>query len=234
MACADRYQMIQLHNVHKTYQRGNLSVPVLRNVSVDIKKGEFVAIMGPSGSGKSTLLNILGCLDTADSGSYMLDNKIIQEASEDSLAAIRNRWLGFVFQSFNLIPRIDAKHNVELPMVYAGVSPVVRQKRALAALKIVGLADRAKHIPAHLSGGQQQRVAIARAIVNDPEIIIADEPTGALDSQASHDIMRLFQQLQISGKTIVMVTHENEIAAFAQRIIRVRDGEISDNQNENM
>ncbi|NOX91514.1 MAG: ABC transporter ATP-binding protein [Gammaproteobacteria bacterium] len=225
--------MIRLHNVHKTYQRGSLPVPVLRNVSVNIKKGEFVAIMGPSGSGKSTLLNILGCLDTADSGSYILANKIIQGASEDDLAEIRNHWLGFVFQSFNLIPRIDAQRNVELPMVYAGILPAVRQKRAFAALKIVGLADRAKHIPAHLSGGQQQRVAIARAIVNDPEIIIADEPTGALDSQASHEIMRLFQQLQASGKTIVMVTHEDEVAAFAQRIIRVRDGEISDNQDEN-
>ena len=218
--------MIQLHNVCKTYQRGSLPVPVLRNVSVNIKKGEFVAIMGPSGSGKSTLLNILGCLDTADSGHYKLGNKIIQTADEDELAAIRNRWLGFVFQSFNLIPRIDAEHNVELPMVYGGVSPHIRQKRALAALNIVGLADRAKHIPAHLSGGQQQRVAIARAIVNDPEIIIADEPTGALDSQASQEIMRLFQQLQASGKTIVMVTHEDEIAAFAQRVIRVRDGEL--------
>jgi putative ABC transport system ATP-binding protein len=218
--------MIQLHNVCKTYQRGSLPVPVLRNVSVNIKKGEFVAIMGPSGSGKSTLLNILGCLDTADSGQYKLGNKIIQTADEDELAAIRNRWLGFVFQSFNLIPRIDAEHNVELPMVYAGVSPHIRQKRALAALNIVGLADRAKHIPAHLSGGQQQRVAIARAIVNDPEIIIADEPTGALDSHSSQEIMRLFQQLQASGKTIVMVTHEDEIAAFAQRVIRVRDGEL--------
>jgi len=226
--------MIRLHNVHKTYRRGNLPVPVLRNISVNIKKGEFVAIMGPSGSGKSTLLNILGCLDTADSGSYILGNKIIQGASEDDLAAIRNRWLGFVFQSFNLIPRIDAKHNVELPMIYAGVLPSVRQQRALAALKIVGLADRAKHIPAHLSGGQQQRVAIARAIVNNPEIIIADEPTGALDSQASHEIMRLFQQLQVSGKTIVMVTHEDEIAAFAQRIIYVRDGAISDGQDKNI
>jgi putative ABC transport system ATP-binding protein len=220
--------MIQLHNVCKTYQRGSLPVPVLRNVSVTIKKGEFVAIMGPSGSGKSTLLNILGCLDTADSGSYKLNNKIIQAASEDDLAAIRNRWLGFVFQSFNLIPRIDAEHNVELPMVYAGIPPSVRRNRALAALNIVGLADRAKHIPAHLSGGQQQRVAIARAIVNDPEIIIADEPTGALDSQASREIMHLFQQLQESGKTIVMVTHEDEIAACAQRIIRVRDGQVRD------
>jgi len=226
--------MIRLHNVYKTYRSGSLSVPVLRNVSVNIKKGEFVAIMGPSGSGKSTLLNILGCLDTADSGSYTLGNKMIQGASEDDLATIRNRWLGFVFQSFNLIPRVDAAHNIELPMVYAGVLPTVRRQRVLAALKIVGLADRARHIPAHLSGGQQQRVAIARAIVNDPEIIIADEPTGALDSQASHEIMRLFQQLQFSGKTIVMVTHEDEIAAFAQRIIRVRDGAISDDQDNNI
>jgi putative ABC transport system ATP-binding protein len=220
--------MIQLHDVSKTYRRGDLPIPVLKNISLHIKKGEFVAIMGPSGSGKSTLLNILGCLDTADSGVYKLDRKIIQTANEDELARIRNRWVGFVFQSFNLIPRIDAEHNVELPMIYAGVPLAIRQKRARAALKIVGLADRAEHIPAHLSGGQQQRVAIARSIVNDPEIIIADEPTGALDSRASHDIMRLFQQLQASGKTIVMVTHEDEIGAYAQRIIRVRDGFIAD------
>ncbi|HEC17722.1 MAG TPA: ABC transporter ATP-binding protein [Gammaproteobacteria bacterium] len=220
--------MIQLHNVSKTYQRGSLPVPVLRDVSLRIEKGEFVAIMGPSGSGKSTLLNILGCLDTADSGHYHLNGKIIQAASEDDLAAIRNRMLGFVFQSFNLIPRIDAERNVELPMMYAGVRPAIRLKRAQAALKIVGLAERAKHVPAHLSGGQQQRVAIARAIVNDPQIIIADEPTGALDSRASKDIMRLFQQLQHSGKTIVMVTHEDEIAHYAQRVIRVRDGSIVD------
>lgn len=220
--------MIQLNDVSKTYRRGDLPIPVLKNISLHIKKGEFVAIMGPSGSGKSTLLNILGCLDTADNGVYKLDGKTIQTANEDELARIRNRWIGFVFQSFNLIPRIDAEHNVELPMIYAGVPPVIREKRARAALKIVGLADRAQHIPAHLSGGQQQRVAIARSIVNDPEIIIADEPTGALDSQSSHDIMRIFQQLQASGKTIVMVTHEDEIGAYAQRIIRVRDGLIAD------
>jgi putative ABC transport system ATP-binding protein len=220
--------MIHLQNVCKSYQRGNVAVPVLRNVSVSINKGEFVAIMGPSGSGKSTLLNILGCLDTADSGTYHLNNKLIQTANEDDLASIRNRWLGFVFQAFNLIPRINAEHNVELPMLYAGVSPSIRQKRALAALKIVGLADRARHTPAHLSGGQQQRVAIARALVNDPEIIIADEPTGALDSKSSHEIMAIFQRLQASGKTIVMVTHEDEIAEYAQRVIRVRDGEVVD------
>lgn len=223
--------MIRLHKVCKSYQRGDVPVPVLRDVSLTINKGEFVAIMGPSGSGKSTLLNILGCLDTADSGSYKLHNKLIQAANEDDLASIRNRKLGFVFQSFNLIPRIDAEHNVELPMLYAGVSPSLRQKRAMAALRIVGLEDRAKHVPAHLSGGQQQRVAIARALVNDPEIIIADEPTGALDSKASHEIMCMFQQLQASGKTIVMVTHEDEIAEYAQRIIRVRDGRVLDAGN---
>jgi len=225
--------MIQLHTVSKTYQRGDVPIPVLKNISLHIKKGEFVAIMGASGSGKSTLLNILGCLDTADSGTYKLNGKIIQVANEDELAKIRNRKIGFVFQSFNLIPRIDAEHNVELPMVYAGVPATIRKKRALSALKILGLADRADHIPAHLSGGQQQRVAIARAIVNDPEIIIADEPTGALDSKTSNEIMRIFLQLQKSGKTIVMVTHEDEIGAYAQRIIRLRDGHIINTPTEN-
>jgi len=221
--------MIQLRNVSKSYQRGNSRVTVLHDVSLQIQSGEFVAIMGPSGSGKSTLLNILGCLDTADSGDYLFKGESIAAASEDELAAIRNRSLGFVFQSFNLIPRINAKRNVELPMVYAGVSQEIRNNRALAALKIVGLEDRALHIPAHLSGGQQQRVAIARAIVNDPDIIIADEPTGSLDSKSGLEIMKIFQQLQISGKTIVMVTHENDIANYAQKIINVIDGKISSN-----
>lgn len=183
--------------------------------------------MGPSGSGKSTLLNILGCLDTVDSGEYLLKNKPVISASENDLAAIRNQCIGFVFQSFNLIPRINAERNVELPMVYAGVKQEIRKKRAMAALKIVGLEDRARHVPAHLSGGQQQRVAIARALVNDPDMIIADEPTGALDSQSSFQIMRIFQQLQMSGKTIIMVTHEREIAQYAQRVIYVRDGKLS-------
>ncbi|MCK4588081.1 MAG: ABC transporter ATP-binding protein [Gammaproteobacteria bacterium] len=221
--------MIQLRNVSKSYQRGSSRVTVLHDISLHIKSGEFVAIMGPSGSGKSTLLNILGCLDTADGGEYLFNGEPLVMASEDDLAAIRNRSLGFVFQSFNLIPRIDAKRNVELPMVYAGVNQEIRNNRALAALKIVGLEDRAHHIPAHLSGGQQQRVAIARAIVNDPDIIIADEPTGALDSKSSREIMRIFKQLQISGKTIIMVTHEDEIAKYAQRIIKVNDGKISSN-----
>jgi len=221
--------MIQLFNVSKFYQIGSSRVAVLHDVSLHIKSGEFVAIMGPSGSGKSTLLNILGCLDTADGGDYYFKGEPLISASEDDLAAIRNRSLGFVFQSFNLIPRIDAKRNVELPMVYAGVNQDIRSNRASAALKIVGLEDRVHHIPAQLSGGQQQRVAIARAIVNDPDIIIADEPTGALDSKSSHEIMRIFQQLQASGKTIIMVTHEDEIAQYAQRIIKVNDGKVSAN-----
>lgn len=216
--------MIRLYNVSKSYQRGDVHVSVLKDVSLHIKKGEFVAIMGPSGSGKSTLLNIIGCLDTVDSGKYFLDGIPVVAASEDEIASIRNRFLGFVFQSFNLIPRIDAERNVELPMVYAGVKPEIRRKRSQAALKIVGLEDRSRHIPAHLSGGQQQRVAIARSIVNDPEVIIADEPTGALDSRSSHEIMRIFQQLQKSGKTIIMVTHEEEISRYAQRVIHLRDG----------
>ena len=202
---------------------------MLRDVSLHIKKGEFVAIMGPSGSGKSTLLNIIGCLDTADDGKYLLNDIPVDAANEDELANIRNRFLGFVFQSFNLIPRIDAERNVELPMVYAGVKPEIRKKRSLAALKIVGLEDRSHHIPAHLSGGQQQRVAIARSIVNDPEVIIADEPTGALDSRSSHEIMGIFQQLQKSGKTIIMVTHEEEISRYAQRVIHLRDGGLGNN-----
>lgn len=222
--------MISLRNVCKSYQRGDVHVPVLKNISLDIRKGEFVAIMGPSGSGKSTLLNILGCLDTADTGDYLLDGEPIIAASGDDLAAIRNRFLGFVFQSFNLIPRIDAERNVELPMVYAGVPHDIRRKRALAALKIVGLLDRASHTPAHLSGGQQQRVAIARAFVNDPQIIIADEPTGSLDTKSSHEIMKIFQQLRSSGKTILMVTHEKDVARYAQRIIHLRDGMLEETE----
>jgi putative ABC transport system ATP-binding protein len=222
--------MIQLKNVSKSYRRGDSSVTILRDISLKIQPNEFIAIMGPSGSGKSTLLNILGCLDKADSGYYMLKGEPVKTASEDDLAAIRNRSLGFIFQSFNLIPRINAKRNVELPMVYAGVKQNIRNSRSLAALKIVGLEDRANYIPSQLSGGQQQRVAIARALVNDPEIIIADEPTGSLDSTSSKEIMKIFQQLHACGKTIIMVTHEIDIARYSQRIINLSEGRINNKQ----
>ena len=218
--------MIDLQDVSKTYYMGEIAVPVLKGLSLHIKHGEFVAIMGPSGSGKSTLLNIIGCLDTIDNGRYILAGTHINLASDAQLASIRNSRIGFVFQAFNLIPRINALRNVELPMVYAGIRQDIRKQRALAALQIVGLKDRAHHSSAHLSGGQQQRVAIARSIVNNPDIIIADEPTGALDSNTSGEIMRIFQQLSASGKTVVMVTHEEDIAAYAQKTIHVRDGNI--------
>ncbi|NOZ54188.1 MAG: ABC transporter ATP-binding protein [Gammaproteobacteria bacterium] len=218
--------MIELQDVSKAYYLGQTPVPVLKQISLHIQKGEFVAIMGSSGSGKSTLLNIIGCLDTVDSGRYSLSGTAVSDVPEKSLAILRNRYLGFIFQSFNLIPRISAERNVELPMIYAGVDPDVRKNRMLAALDIVGLKDRAQHTSADLSGGQQQRVAIARAIVNDPDIIIADEPTGALDSRNSQEVMRLFQQLNASGKTIVMVTHEDDIARYAHRVLIVDDGSI--------
>ena len=218
--------MILLQEVSKTYYLGDKPVPVLDRLSLHVPRGQFIAIMGPSGSGKSTLLNIIGCLDVVDSGTYTLSDIPVSMASESSLAAVRNRHLGFVFQSFNLIPRISALRNVELPMIYAGIPADVRRNRAKAALDIVGLADRASHSAAMLSGGQQQRVAIARSIVNDPEVIIADEPTGALDVNTSIEVMNLFRQLSASGKTIVMVTHEPEIAAFAQRIVTVQHGRV--------
>ncbi len=218
--------MIVLQGVSKSYYLGDHTVPVLKHVSMQVNQGEFIAIMGPSGSGKSSLLNIVGCLDNIDSGRYMLGGTPISHLDPVQLATIRNQHIGFVFQSFNLIPRINALRNVELPMVYAGIPADVRRNRALAALKIVGLLDWADHSPSQMSGGQQQRVAIARSLVNSPRLIIADEPTGALDSKTSHEIMQIFQQLNASGKTIIMVTHETEIAAYAQRTIYVQDGKI--------
>ena len=218
--------MILLQDVSKTYTLGEVAVPVLKHINLHIGQGEFVAIMGPSGSGKSTLMNIIGCLDIVDSGRFMLGGALIDNLTESQLAIIRNKHIGFVFQSFNLIPRVSALRNVELPMIYGGYDAPTRKQRAMTALQIVGLAERAEHTGAKMSGGQQQRVAIARSIVNNPDLIIADEPTGALDTQTGAEIMRLFQTLNRNGKTIVMVTHEKEIAAFAQRILFVRDGRV--------
>ncbi len=224
--------MIFLQDVSKTYYLGEVAVPVLKNVSLQIQAGEFIAIMGPSGSGKSTLMNIIGCLDVADTGRYLLNGISIEHLDESHLATIRNQHIGFVFQSFNLIPRVSAFRNVELPMIYGGIDAEVRRHRAMIALQIVGLQGREEHTGAKMSGGQQQRVAIARALVNDPDIIIADEPTGALDTQTGREIMQLFQELNANGKTIVMVTHEKEIAAYARRIIMVRDGRVYEASRE--
>jgi len=220
--------MIHLTKVIKRYHSGANSINVLRGVSADIDKGEFVAIMGASGSGKSTLMNVIGCLDTPDSGTYKLEGIRVDKLESRPLAALRNRKFGFVFQLFNLIPRLDAIRNVELPMIYGCVPPAERRARAAEALVRVGLGERQNHVPSQLSGGQQQRVAIARALANDPDIIIADEPTGSLDTTSSEEIMKLFTELHHQGKTILMVTHENDVAAYAQRIIRLRDGHISE------
>jgi len=219
--------MINLTAINKSYRVGELVLPVLRDVSLEVPAGEFVAIMGPSGSGKTTLLNIIGCLDSIDSGCYSLADEAVDRASDDDLARIRNQHIGFVFQLFNLIPRISALRNVELPMIYMGIPPVERRKRAMEALERMAIADRADHAPSQLSGGQQQRVAIARALVNTPELLVADEPTGSLDSNTGREIMLLFSELNQAGTTIVMVTHEEDIAAYAGRTIRLLDGVIA-------
>ena len=222
--------LIEARNLTKVYALGGQTVHALRGVTLDIEAGEFVAIMGASGSGKSTLMNILGCLDRPTAGEYRLAGEAVQGMDPDALASIRNRRIGFVFQQFNLLPRTSAQENVELPMVYAGIAAAPRRARALEALQQVGLGERTQHTPAELSGGQQQRVAIARALVNQPVMVLADEPTGALDSQTSEDIMRLLSQLNAQGITVVLVTHEADVAAWARRRIVFRDGAIVEDQ----
>lgn len=216
--------MIIAENVTKSYQTGDINLLALKGVSLEVKKGEFTSIMGPSGCGKSTLMNILGCLDKMSQGKYVLHGNDVSNLTENELAFIRNKEIGFVFQSFNLLPRINILENVELPMVYAGLSVSERRKRALWALEKVDLIDRIKHKPNEISGGQKQRVAIARAIANNPAVILADEPTGNLDSQVTTEIMRILQQLNNEGVTILMVTHEAEVARYTKRIVRLRDG----------
>jgi putative ABC transport system ATP-binding protein len=222
--------ILHLESVSKTYASGSLEVHALLDVSLTIRRGEYVAIVGPSGSGKSTLMNILGCLDTVTSGSYRLDGNDVEELDEVELAEIRNRRIGFVFQQFNLLPSLSALRNVELPLCYAGVRRDIRRARAQQALERVGLGDRVAHRPSELSGGQQQRVAIARALVTDPALILADEPTGNLDSHSSADVLGLLDELHASGRTIVLITHNAEIAAVAERTIHVRDGQVEDGQ----
>jgi putative ABC transport system ATP-binding protein len=214
---------------------GTEIIHALRTVSIDIDKGAYVAFMGASGSGKSTLMNIIGCLDTPSSGKYLLNGQDVSGLSDNQLAEIRNKEIGFVFQTFNLLPRATALENVALPLIYAGYRKDAREQKAMEALESVGLGDRAKHKPNELSGGQRQRVAIARALVNDPSIILADEPTGNLDSKTSYDLMKLFQELHDRGNTIIMVTHEHDIAHFAHRIVQLKDGYVeADNVNESI
>ncbi len=225
--------LINITNIKRDFQLGSETIHVLKGIDLKINKGEYVALMGPSGSGKSTLMNILGCLDTPTSGTYILNSKDVSQMVDDELAEIRNKEIGFVFQTFNLLPRTTALDNVALPMIYAGFSKSDRKIRATEVLKQVGLDDRMDHQPNQLSGGQRQRVAVARALVNKPSIILADEPTGNLDSKTSEEIMKLFGEIHANGNTVILVTHEEDIAAYAHRIIRLRDGLIeSDTKNK--
>jgi putative ABC transport system ATP-binding protein len=222
--------LISMRNIWRTYQMGSEELHALRDVSFDVNKGEYVAIIGPSGSGKSTLMNLIGCLDSPSKGNYWINGHLVSEMSDDELARIRNKEIGFIFQTFNLLARATALHNVELPLIYAGISSTERHERAHSALASVELADRTSHRPNELSGGQRQRVAIARALVNHPSILLADEPTGALDSKTSVEIMLLFEKLHAEGNTIIVVTHEHEVAERAHRVITIRDGQIESDE----
>lgn len=227
--------LIEIKNLYKNYEMGDLSVPALIDINLTIHQNEYVAIMGPSGSGKSTLMNILGCLDTPTSGSYHFRNDDVSRFNDDALSAMRNREIGFIFQNFNLLPKLNAIQNVEMPLIYAGIKMHERRERAIHALDRVGLKDRMHHKPSELSGGQRQRVAVARALVSKPGILLADEPTGALDSKTGQDIMQLFEELHRDGNTIILITHEHEIADYAHRTIFIKDGSIhSDKPNKNL
>ena len=227
--------IIKTSEISKVYHMGTQIVNALQSITIEILKGEYVAFMGPSGSGKSTLMNIIGCLDTPTSGTYILNNKDVSHMTENELADVRNKEIGFVFQTFNLLPRATALENVALPLIYAGYGKREREERAMETLESVSLADRAHHKPNELSGGQRQRVAIARALVNNPSIILADEPTGNLDSKTSYDIMDLFHEIHEQGNTVIMVTHEHDIALYAHRIVKLRDGLVeSDEINDNI
>lgn len=227
--------LIKITNIKRDFQLGSEIINVLKGIDLNINKGEYVALMGPSGSGKSTLMNLLGCLDTPTSGTYILNGNDVSQMTDDNLAEIRNKEIGFVFQTFNLLPRTTALDNVALPMIYAGYSKSDRKARATEVLKQVGLGDRMDHEPNQLSGGQRQRVAVARALVNKPSIILADEPTGNLDSKTSVEIMNLFNEIHANGNTVILVTHEEDIAAYAHRIIRLRDGLVeTDTINDNI
>jgi putative ABC transport system ATP-binding protein len=225
--------VIELRQIRKTYFMGSNSLDVLRGITLSIQRNEYVALMGPSGSGKSTLMNIIGCLDTPSAGTYILNGHDVSKMSDDDLAEIRNNEIGFVFQQFNLLPRLSAAENVALPLIYAGVGRKERMERAMVALEKVALQDRSHHKPNELSGGQIQRVAIARALVNNPSILLADEPTGNLDSKTSIEVMQIFGHIQAAGNTVVLVTHEEDIAGYAKRVVRLRDGLVeSDAQRE--
>jgi len=223
--------IIHLQGIVKSYFMGGQELQVLKGINLDIFKNEYVALMGPSGSGKSTLMNILGCLDTPGGGKYVLNNNDVSKMTDNSLADVRNKEIGFVFQQFNLLPRLTAVENVALPLVYAGINKKIRTARALEALEKVGLANRSHHKSNEMSGGQIQRVAIARAIVNNPSLLLADEPTGNLDSKTSSEVMEIFGQIQAAGNTVVLVTHEEDIAAYAKRVVRLRDGLVESDTN---